>query len=104
MTSHRAIKSRIPKRYLALTKHLIHNWTIFLCSLDIGNVDDQCRGPRIKEIGQLVTSNSPGTSLSFHDNDNSEQRHDREIVRIILIKVAEEIFSPEYQLFLSIFL
>ena len=31
----------------------------------------------------------------FHDNDNSEQRHDREIVRIILIKVAEEIFSTD---------
>ena len=31
----------------------------------------------------------------FHDNDNSEQRHDREIGRIILIKVAEEIFSTD---------
>ena len=25
-----------------------YNCTIFLCSLDVGNIDDQCRGPSIK--------------------------------------------------------
>ena len=24
---------------------IVHNCTIFLCSLDVGNIDDQCRGP-----------------------------------------------------------
>ena len=28
---------------------LIHHCTIFLCSLDFGNIYDQCRGPNIKE-------------------------------------------------------
>ena len=28
---------------------LVHNCTIFLCSLDVGNIDDQCRCPTIKE-------------------------------------------------------
>ena len=28
---------------------VIHNCTIFLCSLDVRNIDDQCRGPNIKE-------------------------------------------------------
>ena len=31
-----------------------HNCTIFLCSLDDGNKDDQCRGPSIKEKDHLV--------------------------------------------------
>ena len=28
---------------------VVHNCTTFLCSLDVGNIDDQCRGPIIKE-------------------------------------------------------
>ena len=28
---------------------LVHNCTIFLCSLDVGNIDDQSRGPSVKE-------------------------------------------------------
>ena len=31
----------------------VHNYTLFLCSLDVGNIDDQCGGPRMKEIDQL---------------------------------------------------
>ena len=30
------------------------NCTIFLCSLDVRNIDDQCRGPSIKEKDHLV--------------------------------------------------
>ena len=36
---------------------LVHNCTIFLCSLDVRNIDDisdQCRGPSIKEKDHLV--------------------------------------------------
>ena len=32
-----------------LPERLVHNCTIFLCSLDVGNIDDQCRGPSIRE-------------------------------------------------------
>ena len=35
-------------------RFLIHNCTIFLCSLDVGNIDDQFRGPSIKEEDHLV--------------------------------------------------
>ena len=35
-------------------KVLVHNCTIFLCSLDVRNIDDQCRGPSIKEKDHLV--------------------------------------------------
>ena len=34
--------------------NLVHNCTIFLCSLDVRNIDDQCRGPSIKEKDHLV--------------------------------------------------
>ena len=27
----------------------VHKYTLFLCSLDVGNIDDQCRGPIIME-------------------------------------------------------
>ena len=39
---------------------VVHNCTIFLCSLDVRNIDvdididDQCRGPSVKEIDHLV--------------------------------------------------
>ena len=35
-------------------RFLLLNCTIFFCSLDIGNIDDQCRGPSIKEKDHLV--------------------------------------------------
>ena len=35
------------------TQYLVHNCTIFLCSLDVRNIDDQCRGPNIKEKDHL---------------------------------------------------
>ena len=33
--------------------YLVHNCTIFLCSLDVRNIDDQCRGPNVKEKDHL---------------------------------------------------
>ena len=33
---------------------LVHNCTIFLCALDVRNIDDQCRGPSIKERDHLA--------------------------------------------------
>ena len=33
---------------------VVHNFTIFLCSLDVRNIDDQSRGPSIKEKDDLV--------------------------------------------------
>ena len=36
------------------TFQLVHNCTIFLSSLDIGNIDNQYRGPSIKENDHLV--------------------------------------------------
>ena len=33
---------------------LVHNCTLFLCSLDVGNIDDQCRGPSKKEKDHLA--------------------------------------------------
>ena len=36
------------------TFQLVHNCTIFLSSLDIGNIDNQYRGPSIKEKDHLV--------------------------------------------------
>ena len=33
---------------------LVHNCTIFLLPLDVRNIDDQCRGPSIKEKDHLV--------------------------------------------------
>ena len=35
-------------------RFLLHNCTIFLCSLDVGNIDDQCRVPSIKEKDHLA--------------------------------------------------
>ena len=32
---------------------LVHNCTIFFCSLDVRNIDDQCRGPNVKEKDHL---------------------------------------------------
>ena len=34
--------------------YLVHNCTISLCSLDVRNIDDQCKGPSITEKGHLV--------------------------------------------------
>ena len=34
-------------------KIVVHNCTIFLCSLDVRNIDDQCRGPNVKEKDHL---------------------------------------------------
>ena len=31
-----------------------HNCTLFLCSLDVGNIGDQCRGASIKEKDHLL--------------------------------------------------
>ena len=52
---------------------------------------------RSQNKGDRSSSWLPHTNQApvFHDNDNSKQCHDREIVRIILIKVAEEIFSTD---------
>ena len=36
-----------------VTVQLVHNCTIFLCSLDVINIDDQCRGPNVKEKDHL---------------------------------------------------
>ena len=33
---------------------LVHNCTIFLCHVDVGNIDDQCRCPGIKEKDHLA--------------------------------------------------
>ena len=33
---------------------LANNCTILLCSLDVGNIDDQCRGPSVKEKDHLA--------------------------------------------------
>ena len=33
---------------------IVHNCTIFLCSLDVRDIDDQCRGPSTKEKGHLA--------------------------------------------------
>ena len=44
---------------LRATTDLVHKRTIFLCSLDVGNIDDQCRGPSIKEryhLARLLTT------------------------------------------------
>ena len=35
-------------------RNLVHNCTIFLGSLDVRNIDDQCRGPSRKEKDHLV--------------------------------------------------
>ena len=32
---------------------VVHNCTIFLCSLDVRNIDGQCRGPNVKEKDHL---------------------------------------------------
>ena len=32
----------------------VHKYTLFLCSLDVGNIDDQCRGSSIKERDHLA--------------------------------------------------
>ena len=42
------IESLINTKWL-ITLKSVHNCTIFLCSLDVGNIDDQSRGPSIKE-------------------------------------------------------
>ena len=42
------IESLINTKWL-ITLKSVHNRTIFLCSLDVGNIDDQSRGPSIKE-------------------------------------------------------
>ena len=34
----------------------VHKYTLFLCSLDVGNIDDQCRGPIIMETDHLAGS------------------------------------------------
>ena len=28
--------------------------TVYMCSLDVGNIDDQCRGPSVKEKDHLA--------------------------------------------------
>ena len=33
---------------------VVHNCTIFLLPLDVRNIDDQCKGPSIKEKDHLV--------------------------------------------------
>ena len=43
---------------------LVHNCTIFLCSLDAGNIDDQCRCPSKNEKDHLVVTN-----LANNDDD-----------------------------------
>ena len=35
-------------------RELVHNCTIFFCSVDARNIDDRCRGPSIKEKDHLV--------------------------------------------------
>ena len=40
------------ERFCRPRYHLAYNCTIFLCSLDVRNIDDQCRGPSIKEKDQ----------------------------------------------------
>ena len=42
------IESLINTKWL-ITQKPVHNYTIFLCSLDVGNIDGQSRGPSIKE-------------------------------------------------------
>ena len=50
---------------------IVHNCTIILFSLDVGNIDDQCRGPSIKEKGHLA-----GLLTSVADDSyNSEAHH-----------------------------
>ena len=53
---------------------LVHNCTIFLCSLDVGSIDDQCRAPSIKEKDHLVgwltsyiCGGSVASKLSVHE-------------------------------------
>ena len=47
-------KNMSPHRRMALSSmSLVHNCTIFLCSLDVINIDDQCRGPNVKEKDHL---------------------------------------------------
>ena len=40
---------KVESHMCQLIHMLIHNCTIFLCSLDVGNIDDQRRGPTLKE-------------------------------------------------------
>ena len=35
-------------------QNLVHYCSIYLCSLDVGNIDNQCRGPSIKEKDHLA--------------------------------------------------
>ena len=39
---------------LLYIRPIAYNCTIFLCFLDVGNIDDHCRGPSIKEKGHLA--------------------------------------------------
>ena len=47
------LSSNQPSHIITYT-FIVHNWTLFLCSLDVGNKDDQCRGPSTKEKDHLV--------------------------------------------------
>ena len=42
---------QLRRRYLGI---IVQNCTIFLCSLDVGHIDDQCRGPSIKGKDHLA--------------------------------------------------
>ena len=42
------------KNFVEEAEKLVHNCTIFLLPLDVRNIDDQCRGPSIKEKDHLV--------------------------------------------------
>ena len=35
---------------------IVHDCNIFRCSLDVGNIDDQCRGPSMMETDHLAGS------------------------------------------------
>ena len=42
------------KNFVEEAEKLVHNCTIFLLPLDVRNIDDQCRGPSIREKDHLV--------------------------------------------------
>ena len=48
--THTAIWLNLYNSRLREWLYLVHNCTLFLCSLDVENIDDQCKGSSIKEI------------------------------------------------------
>ena len=56
-----------------MARNFLVNCLLFLCSLDVGNIDDQCRGTIIKEkdhLAGLLTSvaDDPYDSEANHED------------------------------------